>query len=64
MATGLRRDLVARGVAKYMKTKGVLITSEQEVPVQLDGDEWGHTPVRLGISAGALQVLAPEGRHD
>lgn len=51
---------VARGVAKYVKTKGVLITSREAVPVQLDGDEWGHTPVKLGILPAALQVLAPQ----
>jgi diacylglycerol kinase family enzyme len=51
---------VARGVAKYVKTTGVLIESEPPVPVQLDGDEWGQTPVQLGITPAALQVLAPE----
>lgn len=51
---------VARGVAKYVKTKTVSIQSEPPVPVQLDGDEWGQTPVQLGIMPAALRVLAPE----
>ncbi|HEX8549976.1 MAG TPA: diacylglycerol kinase family protein [Abditibacteriaceae bacterium] len=51
---------VARGVAKYFKTKTVEIESTPPVPVQLDGDEWGQTPVKLGVAAGALRVLAAQ----
>lgn len=54
---------VARGVAKYVKTKGVTILCDQAVPVQVDGDEWGYTPVKLGIAPAALNVLAPENAH-
>ena len=51
---------VQRGVAKYWKTRGVIVESEPNVPVQLDGDEWGHTPVKFSIVPGALRVFAPQ----
>lgn len=50
---------IERGIAHYWKTAGVCIESEPPVPVQLDGDEWAHTPLELSIRHKALRVLAP-----
>lgn len=50
---------VERGIARYWKTKGVVIESEPPIPVQLDGDEWGRTPLKITVLPGALRVLAP-----
>jgi YegS/Rv2252/BmrU family lipid kinase len=50
---------VERGTAHYWKTKSVKIEAAPGVPIQLDGDEWGHTPVEIKVLPGALQVLAP-----
>lgn len=50
---------VERGAAQYFKTTGVKIESAPPIPVQLDGDEWGTTPLELRVCPGVLQVLAP-----
>jgi YegS/Rv2252/BmrU family lipid kinase len=50
---------VERGTAHYWKTKSVKIEAAPEVPIQLDGDEWGRTPVEIRVLPGVLQVLAP-----
>ncbi len=48
-----------RGTAQYFQTTKVKIESSPPIPIQLDGDEWGHTPVELSIKAGVLDVLCP-----
>ena len=50
---------VERGSAFYTKTTSVKIESSPPIPVQLDGDEWGTTPLELRMCPGVLQVLAP-----
>jgi diacylglycerol kinase family enzyme len=58
---------VERGSAQYFKTTSVKIESSPAIPVQLDGDEWGTTPLELQVHPGVLQVLAPpsdEGRDE
>jgi YegS/Rv2252/BmrU family lipid kinase len=50
---------IERGQVEYWKTAGVTIGTDEPVPVQLDGDEWTHTPIQIGVLPGALQVLAP-----
>lgn len=50
---------VESGAAHYFKTTGVKIESAPPIPVQLDGDEWGTTPLELRVCPGVLQVLAP-----
>jgi diacylglycerol kinase family enzyme len=50
---------IERGAAGYFKTTGVKIESAPPIPVQLDGDEWGTTPLELRVCPGVLQVLAP-----
>jgi diacylglycerol kinase family enzyme len=37
----------------------VRVESDSPVPVQLDGDEWGTTPLELTLLPSVLNVLAP-----
>jgi YegS/Rv2252/BmrU family lipid kinase len=50
---------VESGAVEYWKTKSLVVESDPPVPVQLDGDEWGTTPLELSILPGVLDVLAP-----
>jgi len=50
---------IERGSASYFQTTGVQIEATPPVPVQLDGDEWGTTPLELRMFPAALDVLAP-----
>ena len=50
---------IERGIAQYWQVKSVRVESSPNVPVQLDGDEWGSTPAELSLLPGALRVLAP-----
>jgi diacylglycerol kinase (ATP) len=36
------------------------VTADEAVPVQLDGDHWGATPVTFTLKAGVVPVVAPE----
>jgi diacylglycerol kinase family enzyme len=55
---------VERGSAQYFKTTSVKIESSPAIPVQLDGDEWGTTPLELQVHPGVLQVLAPASEEE
>lgn len=44
---------------EYFQTRQVRITSEQDVPVELDGELAGNCPVDFRIRDRALRVLAP-----
>ncbi len=44
---------------EYFQTRRLRITSEQDVPVELDGELAGHCPVDFQIQKKALRVLAP-----
>ena len=44
---------------EYFQTRRLRITSEQDVPVELDGELAGNCPVEFQIQKKALQVLAP-----
>ena len=43
----------------YFQTRRLRITSEQDVPVELDGELAGNCPVEFQIKKKALRVLAP-----
>ena len=55
---------IERGSASYFQTTGVRIESTPPVPVQLDGDEWGTTPLELKMRSSSLDVLAPVSRDE
>ena len=44
---------------EYFQTRHLRVTSEQEVPVELDGELAGNCPVEFRIQEKALRVLAP-----
>jgi diacylglycerol kinase (ATP) len=44
---------------EYFQTRQLLITSEQDVPLELDGELAGNCPVDFRIRERALRVLAP-----
>src|SRR6185436_2292561 len=44
---------------EYFQTRRLRITSEQEVPVELDGELVGKCPVEFGMTEKASRVLAP-----
>jgi diacylglycerol kinase (ATP) len=44
---------------EYFQTRHLHITSEQDVPVELDGELNGNCPVEFQIQERALRVLAP-----
>jgi len=46
---------------EYFQTKRLRVTSEEVVPVEIDGELVGHCPVEFKIRAGGLRVLTP--RH-
>jgi diacylglycerol kinase (ATP) len=45
---------------EYFQTRALRVTSEQHVPVELDGELVGTCPVQFQMRERALRVLAPE----
>jgi diacylglycerol kinase (ATP) len=45
---------------EYFQTRRIRITSEQDVPVEVDGELAGNCPVDFRIKRKALRVLAPD----
>lgn len=46
---------------EYYQGERIYIESEEPLPVHLDGDAMGHTPMEFGIAPKALRVILP---HD
>ncbi|HEV2804099.1 MAG TPA: diacylglycerol kinase family protein [Chthoniobacterales bacterium] len=44
---------------EYFQTKRVRVTSDESVPVEIDGELVGNCPVEFKIRAGGLRVLTP-----
>jgi len=44
---------------EYFQTRRLCVTSEESVPVEVDGELIGNCPVEFRIRAGGLHVLAP-----
>lgn len=44
---------------EYYQGESVLINAESPLPVHLDGDPMGHTPMTFGVAPRALRVLLP-----
>jgi diacylglycerol kinase family enzyme len=42
------------------QAKRVVITGPRGVPVQIDGDPGGQTPITIEIEPGAIEVFVPE----
>ena len=43
----------------YVQGRKLVVESEQPVPVQVDGDPGGTTPLTITVEPGALEVLVP-----
>lgn len=43
----------------YFKTKNLVVEANREVPLEVDGELIGHSPVRFAIKPGKLSVLTP-----
>jgi diacylglycerol kinase (ATP) len=44
---------------QYFKEKSLVVEANREVPLEVDGELIGHSPVRFAIKPGRLHVLAP-----
>jgi len=44
---------------EYIQTRRVTVNSEEQVPVEVDGEVIGHLPVSFGFAPHKLKVLAP-----
>ena len=44
---------------EYFQTKRLRVSSEEEVPVEVDGELIGNCPVELRVQERGLRVLAP-----
>jgi diacylglycerol kinase family enzyme len=44
---------------EYFQTKGLKVSSDTEVPVELDGEIAGTVPFEFGFAQRKLRVLAP-----
>ncbi|GCE19617.1 diacylglycerol/lipid kinase family protein [Dictyobacter kobayashii] len=53
-----RRDLEQK--VSRRKAKIIYIESDQPVEIHADGEQKGHTPAKIAIQAGVLQVRVPE----
>jgi diacylglycerol kinase (ATP) len=53
-------DITAREV-EYFQTRRLCVRSEEEVPVELDGEVVGSCPVEFVMKSHRLKVLVPEG---
>ena len=47
---------------EYFQTRRLRVESDEEVPVELDGELAGNCPVEFSLGEKSLRVLAPEGR--
>lgn len=43
----------------YFKAKNLLVEADREVPLEVDGELIGYSPVKFAIKPGKLRVLAP-----
>ncbi|GBD31559.1 MAG: diacylglycerol kinase [Gemmatimonadales bacterium] len=49
----------AAGSVRYARGKRVVVQTEPERPVQLDGEPWGTTPLEAEVVPGAIKVVVP-----
>ncbi len=49
--------------ARYYRSTTLTVAAKGDLPVQLDGDYYGVTPVTISVAPGALRVVVPPGRH-
>jgi diacylglycerol kinase (ATP) len=60
-ATGHRRTLVDE---PFLAVGALWLEADRSAPVEVDGEPCGRTPMRTGLEANALRVMAPAGTID
>lgn len=60
----VRHRLYAAPAVRHFRARRIVIDAAQPLPVQLDGDLAGTTPVTLEVTPSALRVLAPNSGSD
>ena len=60
LATIMMGSHTAQADVEYFQTREAAVSSDQEVPVEVDGEVVGNLPVRFQISSRTLRVLVPE----
>jgi diacylglycerol kinase (ATP) len=60
-ATGHRRTL---RTDPFLATGEVWLETDRPARVEVDGEPRGHTPIRIGLAANALRLMAPPGTPD
>lgn len=48
---------------EFFQTSRLLLESRESLPVQIDGDYSGTTPLEIGVARKALRVIVPPGPH-
>jgi diacylglycerol kinase family enzyme len=60
-ASGRRRTL---GDEPFLATGELWLETDRPARVEVDGEPCGRTPMRIGLDANALRVMAPAGTPD
>jgi YegS/Rv2252/BmrU family lipid kinase len=60
-ATGHRRRLQEE---PFLAAGGLWLETDRPARVEVDGEPAGHTPIRIGLDANALRIMAPAGTPD
>jgi diacylglycerol kinase family enzyme len=60
-ATGHRRTL---GEEPFLATDELWVETDRPARVEVDGEPCGHTPLRIGLHANALRLMAPADTPD
>jgi YegS/Rv2252/BmrU family lipid kinase len=47
------------GAVRYARGRRIVVETEPERPVQLDGEPWGTTPLEAEVVPGAVRVVVP-----
>ncbi|MEV4657321.1 diacylglycerol kinase family protein [Micromonospora sp. NPDC049301] len=55
-ATGHRRML---GDEPFLAVRQLWLETDRPAPVEVDGELYGETPIRIGLDANALRIMAP-----
>lgn len=60
----LRRRYSVNPEIEYYRARTIHVTARSALPLQVDGDTIGYTPVRVDVVPGALQALMPDDLPD
>ncbi len=52
------------GEEPFLATDEILVETDRPAPVEVDGEPRGYTPLRIGLAANALRVMAAQDAVD